>query len=253
MMKQCLVLLFLLGASFGAKSEEVIRLTSGEWTPYLSENLKQYGFISHIVTEAFALEGIKVEYIFLPWKRSYQDALLGEYDGSVIWSRNPERENDFYFSDVVFEGQSVFFHLKEYAFDWNSRDDLVGEHVGGTLGYKYALLEALEKNDKIKLYRVATDKQSFSMLLHKRIQILQLDKEAGYDLLQEHFDAEKIQLITHHTKPVINDDYHLILSKKNDKNMRFLSLFNKGLKRLKESGKYYQYINASRLGEYKNN
>lgn len=90
------------------------------------------------------------------------------------------------------------------------------------------------------------------MLLHKRIQILQLDKEAGYDLLQEHFDSDKIQLIKHHSKPIINDDYHLILSKKNDENLRYLSLFNKGLKRLKESGKYDQYINESRLGGYKN-
>ncbi len=251
MLKQFLILLLVLSASVSARSEEIIRLTTGEWAPYLSKDLKHYGFVSHIVTEAFALEGVKVEYIFLPWKRSYHEALFGKYDGSVIWSRNPVREKNFYYSDVLIEGQSVFFHLKTYAFDWKSSDDLIGEHVGGTLGYKYELLEVLEKVKKIKLYRVATDKQSFNMLLHKRIQIIQLDRDAGYDLLQDYFNADDIQRITHHSKPIRNDNYHLILSKNNDKNIRFLSLFNKGLKRLKESGRYNQYINDSHQGKYK--
>jgi polar amino acid transport system substrate-binding protein len=251
MIKQFLILVFVLSVSFSARSEEIIRLTTGEWTPYLSKNLKHYGLVSHIVTEAFALEGVKVEYIFRPWKRAYKEASIGKYDGSVIWTRNPEREQEFYYSDVVIEGQSVFFHMKSYPFDWKSSEDLAGEQVGGTLGYKYALLEDLEKKGKIEINRVATDEQNFRMLLLKRIHIFQQDREAGYDLLQEHFKPEEIQQITHHPKPIINDAYHLILSKKNKNNAHLLYLFNKGLKRLKENGKHNQYISESRRGKYK--
>lgn len=250
-MKYFLILFFVFSVSFSARAGEVVRLTTGEWIPYISDNLKHFGLVSRIVTEAFALEGIKTEYIFLPWKRAYKDALIGKYDGSVVWTRNLEREKGFYYSDVVIEGQSVFFHMKSYPFDWKSSEDLVGLKVGGTLGYTYALLEDLEKNGKIVINRVATDEQSFRMLLLKRIHIFQQDREAGYDWLQEHFKPEESQQITHHPKPIVNDAYHLVMSKKDKNNAHILYLFNKGLKRLRENGKYNQYISESRRGNYK--
>ena len=251
MIKQLLILLFVLSFSLSARAEETIRLTTGEWAPYISEKLEHFGLVSRIVTEAFAQEGVKVEYIFLPWKRAYQEALIGKYDGSAVWTRNSEREKGFYYSDVVVEGHSVFFHMINYPFDWKSSEDLVGVKVGGTLGYKYALLEELEKEGKIKINRVATDDQNFRMLLLKRIHIFQQDREAGYDWLQEHFKPEEIQRITHHPKPVVNDAYHLIMPKDDKNNAHILYLFNKGLKRLKENGKYNEYISESRRGKYK--
>lgn len=252
MLKKLIILSFVFSACFSAKAEETIRLASGEWAPYLSEHLKHYGVVSRIVTEAFALEGVKVEYGFRPWKRAYKEALIGAYDGSVVWTKNPKREQDFYYSDQVIEGESVLFHLKSYPFDWKSKEDLTGLRVGGELGYNYALLQDLQEQGKIKLNRVASDKQNFGMLLHKRIDIFQQDRVAGYDFLNDHFTPEEIQQITHHPKPIRTDPYHLILSKKNDDNQRLLKLFNKGLKRLKENGKYQQYISESRSGKYKN-
>ena len=53
---------------------EKITLANGEWAPYLSKGLKHSGYMSHIVSEAFAEEGIEVEYVFLPWKRGFEDA-----------------------------------------------------------------------------------------------------------------------------------------------------------------------------------
>ncbi len=47
-----------LAVSSSSVAEETIRLTNGEWPPYLSKNLKYYGISSRIVTEAFALEGL---------------------------------------------------------------------------------------------------------------------------------------------------------------------------------------------------
>ena len=248
-LKQIFIIFLLLCISNGIFAEETIRLTNGEWLPYLSETLKHQGVASRIVTEAFALEGVKVEYIFLPWKRAYESARYGEYDGSVIWSLNPEREKDFYFSDVVIRGISVFFHLKSYPFDWKTIQDIKGVHVGGTLGYHYALLGEAEKKGIIKIQRAKTDKHNFSKLLYGHIEIFQLDREIGYYLLNKLFKPEEVQLFTHHPKPIVRDTYHLILSKKNDKNKRLIVLFNKGLKRLRESGKIDQYIAESRRGE----
>ncbi|MCP5211889.1 MAG: hypothetical protein H6998_13260 [Hahellaceae bacterium] len=48
---------------------ETIIITNGHWPPYQSEELKYYGFVSLMVEEAFALEGIDVDFRFRPWKR----------------------------------------------------------------------------------------------------------------------------------------------------------------------------------------
>ena len=49
-------LILMLGCGVAvAQTLKTIRLTNGEWQPYLSKDVPHYGFASHIVTEAFAL------------------------------------------------------------------------------------------------------------------------------------------------------------------------------------------------------
>ena len=74
MIRSCLLIVLLL-TSYLAVAEK-ITLANGEWAPYLSENLKHYGYISRIVKEAFEEEGYEVEYVFLPWKRSEREKTL---------------------------------------------------------------------------------------------------------------------------------------------------------------------------------
>ncbi len=62
-------LILLCGGVINVRAAETIRLTNGEWQPYLSKDAPHHGFASHIVTEAFALVGVEVEYGFFPWKR----------------------------------------------------------------------------------------------------------------------------------------------------------------------------------------
>ncbi len=252
MMKKILLTLYLMGTvslSYGLE-EETIRITSGEWPPYQSEQLKYAGLASRIVTEAFALEGVKVIYGFFPWGRSYDYAKQGKWDGSILWTKNKERNKFFHYSDVVVEDGSYFFHLKSYPFDWKSDDDLTGLDIGGVIGSKYLLLEKLEKAGKINLERTPKELQNFRKLLTERIQIYQEAKLVGFHILNTNFKPEEVQLVTYHPQPIIQDSFHLILSRKIKKNRHYMDLFNRGLKKLKESGKYDQFVDASIKGEY---
>ena len=60
-----LPLLFALLLPLAATANEV-RLTNGEWSPYLGQNLPRHGVASRIVEEAFALEGFRVRWEFYP-------------------------------------------------------------------------------------------------------------------------------------------------------------------------------------------
>jgi polar amino acid transport system substrate-binding protein len=116
------------------QAEESVRITSGEWPPFLSEQLEHYGVGARIVTEAFKAANYNIEYGFFPWSKSIELARAGIWQGSAIWTFNKERANFFYFSDPLFESDEGFFHLKSKKFDWSKWKDLKPYKIGGTGG-----------------------------------------------------------------------------------------------------------------------
>jgi len=242
---------FLLGLCFfltplTALPNESITITNGEWPPYLSKQLKHHGFVSHIVSDAFKLKSIDVNYTFRPWKRAFEESKSGRVNGSVVWSATDERKDDFLFSDPVIIGKSVLFHLKDKQIDWKKFSDLKKYKIGGTLGYEYRF----EHEKGISIERVASDELNFRKLLWKRIELFPSDKDAGYIILNKHFSSEEISKITYHPLPYDQTSYSLILSKKHPDSVRLLSIFNEGLQELRASGRYNQIVSAQELGKY---
>ncbi len=242
----CLWLLLVL-PSQRVLAAETITITNGEWPPYLSDQLQHSGFVSHIVSDAFKLKSVNVNYKFRPWKRAFEEARNGTAHGSVVWSKTKEREQDFLFSDPVIIGKSVLFHLKDKKVDWNRPEDLAKYKIGGTLGYKYSF----EHLSNIVIERVTSDELNFRKLLWKRIDLFPSDKDAGYVILNKHFTQQEITQITYHPLPYDQTSYSLMLSKKHPNSKHLLALFNAGLKELKASGKYSQIISAQESGKYK--
>ncbi|MET1080558.1 MAG: transporter substrate-binding domain-containing protein [Pseudomonas sp.] len=227
-----------LGLSVACMAAEVVTLTNGEYPPYQSEHAPHYGIASHVVSAAFALEGVTVQYVFLPWKRAYQEAENGRYDGSLVWTIEASRQQTFHFSDPVFDGQSVFFQLKSNPFSWHSFDDLVDSKIGGTLGYTYEF----EKDPRIKVERARTDVENFRKLLAGRFDLFPSDLQVGYAVLKQNFSAEEIARITHNPKVYNSTTYHLILNRQHPRNQRLIAVFNRGLQKLRDSGKYAEYF-----------
>ena len=243
------ICLFFVLTGFGF-AEAPVRLASGEWAPYQSKNLKHAGLASRIVTEAFALEGIQTEFGYFPWKRSFFLARTGEWDGTFIWFDTPERRALFYVSDPILDIKYVFFHKKEFAFDWEHINDLRSLRIGGTIQYDYgAAFQSAEKEGAINVVRKLSDADNFLRLHKGQIHIFPCEVEVGYALLHKHFSAAEIQGFTHHPLPLKAAPHHLLLSKKKPRNERLILLFNRGLQRLNASGQVERYIAESRRGD----
>jgi polar amino acid transport system substrate-binding protein len=229
----------LLLLSIAARAGDVITLTSGEWMPYISERAPHYGPISRIITEAFALEGVRVNYVFRPWSRAYVEAVSGGANGTVVWStseRDTDRMRNFHFSDVIFEGKSVFFYRR--TFEWNRRS-LAGVRLGGTAGYEYLF----DKDPLLTIDRTApSDELNFRKLAAGRFDVFPANLDVGRYILREELTPEQALQVTWDPKPYNITPYHLLLNKKDPSSRRYMALFNKGLKKLKESGKYAEYM-----------
>ncbi len=243
--------LALLPASLFA--QDSIRITNGEWPPYLSEKLKHSGVISHVVTEAFAAESIKVNYGFFPWKRAFKNAQNGNWDASVVWSKNAEREKTFLYSDPIFSTETVFFFLKKKAVEFTTLEAL-GEkdlRLGATIGYSYTPeFEVLEKAGSLRVTRVVKDEQSLRKLLKGRLDLFIVEKNVGLTLINQLFTEAEAATFGY-TKAVADRPYFLIISKKCPNAKQLLQKFNAGLKKLNAAGKVEKMMGDSNKGVYK--
>lgn len=252
-MRTLLLFCFFVFTSPITLADRIVNLANGEWPPYLSESYKNHGLASDIVSKAFEVQGISVNFGFFPWKRGYELAKMhSDWHGTLIWTHSEERAIDFHYSDVVITLNDVFFHRSDQPFDWNSMEDLRGLRVGATLGYFYGLdFEKAEKEKVFTIDRVPDDTTNLKKLMRGRIDIFPLTTEVGYELIFDTFPRSSRNLIINHKKPIRSSSYHLILSKNIAENTEFIGEFNKGLEKIKSNGVYEQLIEKSILGWYR--
>lgn len=236
-----LVLLFFTQTATGAK--EVIRLSTGEWPPFISKSLENQGLITQLTQEAFANVGIDIQLGFFPWVRASELSKSGEWDGTIAFVRLKEREKIYYYSDVLYTGQYVFFHLKSYPLQWTDYKDLKDIIIATTRGYGgmgEQFIQA-EKDGVINVLRLTSDTQSFHMLLSKRVQAVPSDLEVGYVYLRNLYGKDAAKF-THHPRTIHKSEYHLVISKKHKKGPELIHKFNEGLKQLHKSGRYKEIV-----------
>ena len=234
-----------------AQTSETIRITNGEWQPFLSKDVPHYGFASHIVTEAFALVGVEVEYGFFPWSRAMKLAREGMWDGTAVWGTSEERLQQFHFSDAVVPTTYVFFHLKTTPFDWDDYDDLGDLKIGGTVEYSYSnTFKAAEAAGIFRTIRGRSDEVSLKNLLKGRIDVFPGEVMVSYEQIRDTFSEQEAALFTHHAKAIVDKPMFVLLNKDVPGNKRMRDLFNEGLRRLKAGGGYDQIIADGLAGKY---
>lgn len=226
--------------------QNLVRLTNGEWIPYNGSQLDHYGCDSWAVSEAFALEGIKVEYGFFPWARGYALAAEGTWDGTLAWADTPSHRETFYMSDECTTIQEwVFYYRVTDHFDWAELSDLNGLTVGITTGFVYSdAFEEIKKTGLVKFEEASNDEANFRKLIDGRIDVFPLEKQVGARILRNNFIDEEQATVTAHPKVISAFRPYLFLSKKVKGNLEKMNSFNSGWKKLKVSGRYDEIISS---------
>lgn len=242
--------LFFSPITIGAR--ETVVLTTGEFPPLNSTALKHLGLMPRLVKEAFKQEEVDVEFKFYPWSRAYIESRDGNVNGTIQWFYSAKRLQEHYYSDPVLEERFVWFHLKTTVFDWQQLSDIDSDtRIGAMRGFTYtkAFYQAIE-NGKLSVQFISKHQQALGMLQLKRIDIFPENIDVGYFKIQQNFSPKIAAQFTHHPTPFITTRNHLLLSRKHPDSPRLLKLFNRGLAKLKASGRYDQFIKESRRGDY---
>jgi len=247
------VLALSIGCTAGAlaQTRDKIRLTSGDYQPMMSEKEPHHGFVSHIITEAFGLVGVEVEYGYFPWEKSFELAKEGEWDGSAAWWDRPERREGFFFSDPIAPSKVVFFHTKSSKLDWSTYEDLKDLTIGATEAYDYGKeFNKAKEAGIISVELAPTDEANLKKLLEGQIDAFIGDLMVTNEQIRDTFTADEVEQFTHSSKPVFEESVFLLLSKKIPDSEQVRERFNEGLAMLKESGKYDQIIADAEAGKY---
>jgi polar amino acid transport system substrate-binding protein len=236
----------LLQAAFVTASNDekprTVRISTGEFAPWSGQLLPHNGHVNHIIQEAFAAQGMQVEFVYLPWKRAYEEARQGKFDATSFWYENTERRDSMLFSDPVIINRTVFFQrADEEEIRWETLSDLSAYRMSATLGFTYTddFYSAIA-NQLIAPIMVPSDMQNIKLLMADRIDVFATDEMVGfYIAAQLSIDPRKLKVIT----PPLNTPTGYLLTTKNNPNApELIAIFNEGLKKIKAEGIYQQIL-----------
>lgn len=234
----------LLSAPLQAHGPSVsITLANGEWPPFLGEQLPNYGLGSQVVSRAFALRGVQVNYVFLPWKRALEESRRGRYAGTLLWSLNADRKNSFLVSDPVYRSKTVLMQHSNQPLSWQTLADLKGKTLGVTNGYSYGeQWEALAKAGTFRTDVGNTDLQNLAKLLSQRIDGFPCEAIVCQYLIAQHFPPITRQILTMSINHVHEENMHLLLNKSLPNGNWLMTQFNLGLSQLQRTGELAKLI-----------
>jgi polar amino acid transport system substrate-binding protein len=235
-----------------ASAEKIITVSTLEYHPWTGKDLKNNGFVNHVITEAFKRKGYTVRYKYLPWKRAVLETKNGKYAALSYVYFSKDRENEFYLSDPISVEKIVIFHLKSNQIkDWKTLEDLNDYKFGATRGYTYTKkFWELTKTGELMVDVTDSDIQNFKKLLAGRIDIFPSGLVNGNSILLKEFAASKIHLISYHPKPLSQTTGHLAFARSTKNSENLLRVFNQGLTELKQAGLYKKYKDELLAGKY---
>lgn len=236
-----LLLCSVLGAS-DAKAQVLWQLANGEWQPYQSADLPQYGFASAVVREAAALAGIRVHYVFYPWRRAEEMVRHGQVDGSLVWSRSPLRDVFALFSDPIISDREVVIHrIDQPLADWPQRERWQGVKLALPLGSRpFDELTLLERQGRVAYHRVESAEAGLRMILAGRLQAMTLADGVYRQLRWQSISRQEQVWLTTLPTPLDTVGFSLMLSRRSPRAATVLTAFNRGLQQLKQTGRYAQ-------------
>ncbi len=167
--------------------ESKIVMAVGEYAPYISESLPEYGFVAAIVKESYANVGVEVEFEFYPWSRAMQMAQDSVVVGSFPWTMNEERSEFFNITTKFVSEKTSFIYLEgnsNMPADFNSADSLKNARVTAVQDYSYV---ALLEEQEIKFDISNNEKEAIAKMMADRVDTFPTNPLVAMEIIKSDF------------------------------------------------------------------
>ncbi len=212
-----------------------IILATDNYPPYFGSGMENGGYFTEITILAFQTVGYECEVKFLPWKRAYELAKQGKYDGVLGIFQTEERIPFFEFSVPVAESKLSFFTKKERSISWSKINDLKPCRIGHIMGYHYTEdFNSADYLKKIKAYNIVG---CINMLMRNQVDIIIATDSVLTIYLNTEFPeyADALKMIG---SPLTINKMYVSISKKIIDHQKIILDFNHGLTLIKKDGRF---------------
>ncbi|MCP4345761.1 MAG: transporter substrate-binding domain-containing protein, partial [Desulfobacterales bacterium] len=194
-----------------AEEKNVSLVTEPSWAPFYGKNLKNGGYLTEIIRQAFKVKGYNITVDWKPWKRAVVESEKGKYDGLLGTYYNEERAKKLEYSDPIDKDEIVFFSKKGRGIKYEKLTDLKPYRIGTGIGFTYT--KEFDSADYLKKHPVVNTEQNVRKLLLNRLDLIVDSKKVVLNIIQtklpEHIGALKI------LTPFLEvQDFHIGFSKK---------------------------------------
>lgn len=242
-----LVLLFALALANFVYADEAtpLRIRADSWMPFNGDpGAKQPGYVVEFLREIFEPQGIKVDYQIMPWADAVKAAEAGEIDG-IIGANQKEAANLVTGTVSIAEPQFALFSRKDNPWKYETLRSLQGIRLGAIEGYSYwNSLDGYIKKSGAPALKLYSGENPLA--------------EAMADLADGRIDAmaESVLVFVWMTKSTGRkfSDFRIAYSEtaeplyvafgKNERGRKNARIFDIGLRKLKESGRFDAIMNS---------
>ncbi len=225
-------------ANCALSNDKTLTIAAAKYDNFTQENGR--GIYWDIMSKIFSKEGYKVIFEIFPYPRSQYllqqkkiDAVVGayhkEFEGVIYPSKPYSLDRD----------QISVIYLSKSELDWQGLKSLNGAKVGWPRGYRYEKYLDVDFTP----YEVSNAQQALAMLRLRRLEFyLDSDTEMNLAINESHIitkDYKKEALLNVDIYPAFQKD---------DRGRKLLKIYERGIKRLKESGilkKIYESYDVS--------
>lgn len=200
----------------------------------------QCGLEVDIVREIFGYAGHKVKFVLEPLKRTKTTFKQKLVDGVLdIKSHYPEIQGAF-LSDEYITYHNIVVTLKSSNLKIEKLEDLSGLSVVGFQQARIAFCDKLTQivDSNPKYHEMANQKGQIAMLFAKRTDAILLDRYIFRYHKSRLENVDTTQPVTYHQ--LFEPSHYRIAFR----NKELCDTFNKGLKKIRESGRYQEIINS---------
>lgn len=211
-------------------------IMTGEWPPFVSSELPEYGFTSEIIREASRAAGLTVSIQFAPWTRCEAAVKHGKAFASFPYSANDARVEFAFFSESIARSRSVFFYNKSKMQDFNffQLNELTPYLIGGVRGYYY---EPLFTKVGLSIDYSDTEEDALKKLFHERVDLLPLNELVGWEMIRMQYPKQREKFDSSNTA-VDEQSLNLMVSRTHPDSATLLKRFNEGLSKIIDNGVY---------------
>lgn len=242
----CLILVFWM-VSLSSASAKTFEILTGEWAPYVSEDMEDGGPTAIVVTEVLKAAGHKAVFKYVPWKRTEVLTQRGQAVAAFPWSVTDEFKATCFLSTPIASQKMVFFYIKDNLGDWDytGLDQLKKMKVGGSPGYTYV---DIFKNAGVKADYASTIENSFKKLVHGRLDVVPESLLVGWQTIKSKLASSTSKIAVSKT-PLFVKPLYFMVSKKHPDGEELIDAYEKGFKIIKANGVYQKILDEYGLSE----